>query len=109
MTDDTPQLALPFRFGANGQPLTVDQDSVEEVADCVETFLRTPLGHFPEQPDYGLLDPSFEEGAVDTQELAAGLAQWEERANVALEQRPDLRDRFTNVLNIQLSTRSGDA
>lgn len=53
-----PQLAVPFRI-EKGQVATVDQDSIEEIRDCVVASLRTPLGSRLEEPGYGVRNLLF--------------------------------------------------
>ena len=51
--------AYPFRWGQNGHALEVEQDTPEDIAGCVECLLRTPRGHRPDNPDFGLPDVVF--------------------------------------------------
>lgn len=82
---DTPQFGLPFRLNADGTEVeSVEQDSVEDVAACVEGFLRTPLGWYEEQPGYGFDAPVFEE-RVDLDAIRMQVEQWEDRADLLIE------------------------
>lgn len=102
----TPQFALPFRLGDDDQPLEVEQDSAEEVASCVETLMRTPIGFLEEEPDYGIIDPTFEEGAVDIVELQSAISQWEERADALIDEQPDFLDQLARRVTINVQVRS---
>jgi phage baseplate assembly protein W len=86
-TADIPQLASPFRF-YEGKPVVVEQDSDEEVRQCVATLARTRIGQRAEHPDYGVSDPSFRREA-DLDELRAQIQEWEPRADVVLGQTLD--------------------
>lgn len=79
---DTPQFALPFRENAP----EVEQDSAEEVVQSVETLIRTPLGFHAENPDYGVSDPTFEEGGPSTNEIMSAIDAWEPRADPLIEE-----------------------
>lgn len=53
---DYPHISLPFRYiwQAGGQRLAVtDEDSTDEVADCVELILRTEQGQRRPDPGFG--------------------------------------------------------
>jgi phage baseplate assembly protein W len=52
------QFAFPFRVEGS-QVATVDQDSLEEIRDCVIACLRTRLGSRLEVPDYGVANQAF--------------------------------------------------
>lgn len=107
METDTPQFDLPFRLGPGDEPLVVAQDGIEEVADCVETLLRTELGSIEENPDYGITDPTFTEGMVDLNEIQTAISQWEgDRADTLIDQEPDLLDAFVTRVNLDLKVRS---
>ena len=46
--------AYPFRWGAHKHALENEQGSPADIAACVESLLRTPRGHRPDNPDFGL-------------------------------------------------------
>lgn len=48
-----PQLAFPFRV-SNGKVATVEQNSIEDVKQCVLACLSTPKGSRPDDPEYGI-------------------------------------------------------
>lgn len=56
--------AYPLRLEA-GRFVTVEQDTTEEVEGAVEAILRCPLGHLDSDPDMGLPDLAFGQGAPD--------------------------------------------
>lgn len=53
-----PHLGFPFRL-VNGGITTVEQDSKEEIAACVEASARTPEGSRIDAPTYGIPDETF--------------------------------------------------
>jgi phage baseplate assembly protein W len=53
-----PHIAFPLRI-ENGQVATVEQDSREEVRQCVLACLSTPLGSRIDAPEYGVVDETF--------------------------------------------------
>jgi hypothetical protein len=82
---DLPHFALPFRF-ATPQCATSEQDSIEEIADCVLAVLLCPLGYRVELPDFGIPDPVFSSPNVDTGDLRVAIETWEPRAATSMEQ-----------------------
>lgn len=73
-----PHFAFPLRldsgrFGVN------EQDSLDDINDCVTVLLSTPLGSREELPDYGITDPTGERD-LDTASILDAIAEWEDRA-----------------------------
>ena len=56
--DAIPHLAVPFRV-QGGKVITVEQGSAEEIEQCVEACLKTPLGSRIDAPGYGVPDGTF--------------------------------------------------
>lgn len=78
-----PKLRVPFDI-IGSRAAVVEQDSQEEVAQCVEAYVRTPFGSRIDEPEYGLTDLVFREGDVDTARLERELNEWEPRAAFTL-------------------------
>lgn len=74
-----PHLALPFRV-VGGQAIVNEQDTIDDVAACVEAVLRYPQGSRVEKPGFGLPDQTFAQGGADPAAVAATVARWEPRA-----------------------------
>lgn len=77
-----PQFSMPFRF-ERGAAVVVEQDSVDEIADCVANICRYQPGDRPEKPTFGVPDQTFAQGAVDANVAAAAVRRWEPRAELA--------------------------
>jgi hypothetical protein len=74
-----PHLAWPLH--REGTSLaTVEQDSVQEVAQCVAILLSTEVGTFLHQPEFGITDPLFDRIPVDLEPLDQAAADFEDRA-----------------------------
>lgn len=69
-----PKSRVPFDLG------TVEQDSREEIAQCVYVICATPLGSRSDQPEFGISDVAFRKGGVDLTEIRAAIERWEPRA-----------------------------
>jgi phage baseplate assembly protein W len=66
-------LSHPFRFGADGNAATIDQDSAASTAQTLHAIVSTVRGEHPMAPSFGVDDPAF-----------VGLAADQISANVAL-------------------------
>lgn len=76
-----PHFSFPFRLGSNGSFAVVEQDSPDEVGDCVQVLLSTPTGSRVELPEYGIDDPTFTQ-SVDVPGILSAIDDWEPRAQV---------------------------
>jgi phage baseplate assembly protein W len=87
---DVPHIAFPMRLDAAGALVTNEQDSLDEVQQCVLVLLRTPLGARPLAPGVGVADPTFTDG-IDPEALTATLTNvetGEPRADVQVTVQP---------------------
>jgi phage baseplate assembly protein W len=102
---DVPHFSLPFRF-ATPYVAVSEQDSIDEIADCVLAILSYPLGYRVELPSFGLPDPTFSSPVVDIDEIRTVVERWEERASAQLTQQHDAVDELiTRVLmTLQVQT-----
>lgn len=92
-----PHLAMPFQV-INGQWVTVEQDTDDEVAHCVKNICAFERGYRIEDPDFGIDDPTFTVMPIDTEDIDSTLAVYEDRAQV------DIYQEFTPAgdVNIRL-------
>lgn len=102
---DVPHFALPFRF-ATPQAAVTEQDSLEEIADCVLVTLICPQGFRIELPRFGLPDPTFSTPAPSMDVIRTTLATWEPRASVLLAEYPDLMDELTAHVEVYVRVRT---
>jgi len=77
-----PHLAVPFTLAIDGSAATVEQDTADDIANCVRTLLSTPTGARLAVPDYGVVDPTF--AGVNEAEIAAAVTEWEPRADITV-------------------------
>jgi phage baseplate assembly protein W len=100
-----PHFALPFRVTAAGSVAVVEQDTFEEIAQCVGVLFSTTRGERLELPDYGIPNPVFQaEAAVNTAELAMAVKQWEPRATALVHS--TVIDESLRHLLVELETNS---
>lgn len=102
---DIPHLAVPLRVVA-GKWAVVEQDTEDEVAQCVRNICSFERGYRVEDPDFGIEDPTFTTMPIDTNDIASALAEYEERADVEILQEIS-KDGTTTVrieVNVPTST-----
>jgi hypothetical protein len=104
---DIPHFALPLRF-ENGAAVVVDQDTTDDVLSCALAVLLCPLGFRAELSDFGIEDPTFSEGFVDTEAIAEALAEWEPRAQSVVTTRMDAGDNLIQSVLAALDVPSID-
>jgi|SRR5215831_5442769 len=102
---DVPHFSLPFRF-ANPQAAVNEQDSLDEIADCVYAILVCPAGYRVELPLFGLQDPTFAMPAPDLDVMRDTIETWEERAAVLLDEHPDVVDELIARVLVNVNVRS---
>jgi phage baseplate assembly protein W len=102
---DVPHFSLPFRF-ATPYAATTEQDSLDEIADCVYAILVCPAGFRVELPAFGLPDPTFAMPAPDLDVMRDVVETWEPRAAVLLAENPDVVDELIANVEVQVNVRS---
>lgn len=101
---ENPHFAIPFRF-LSGHAVENEQDSIDDIAACVEAILRTEPGSRLDAPEFGTPDQTFSTG-VNVQEVERDIRRWEPRAELAIEEGWDFAT-FTEQLRIELSAEGG--
>lgn len=100
---NTPKLAVPFRLNHTAKrAVVVEQDSLEEVEQCVVALLRTPLGWRPENPEFGVADQAFGEGGADLNEIQNAIAQHEPRAEIHIDRDPTILTSMVDEVNVRV-------
>lgn len=106
-----PHLDLPFRFVSDQGSLTVatvEQDTIDDVANCVQAVLRCPTGFRPELPEFGLDDLTFRMLPIEMQEILDAVLRWEPRAQITMEKTPEVLDELVVNLFTYVSQRKED-
>jgi len=80
MAIESPHFSLPLRFDSGLQQFVVtEQDTEDELRDCVELIVRYTEGDRPEKPEFGLPDQTFAMPTPDEDLIREAIARWEER------------------------------
>jgi phage baseplate assembly protein W len=77
-----PKLRVPFQI-VGKSALAVEQNSDDEVFQCVEAVIRTPEGSRIDEPEFGIPDYAFQ-GRIDGAQIQESIDEWEPRALTAL-------------------------
>jgi phage baseplate assembly protein W len=107
----TPHLSWPLRLANTGHLATVEQDSVDDVAECVEVVLRTRPGELDFHPRFGSPDLAFREmqsqdglpSPISPDGLVALIEAWEARGALLVQNNPDALEPTLGRLNIYVS------
>lgn len=102
---ENPHLSFPLRFGHAGFA-TVEQDSAQHVAECVEAAARTELGWRIEAPDFGVPSYVMAAGGVDADELREALITSEPRVEPVVELIDTVEDARTESIRILIEEES---
>lgn len=94
-----PHLKIPFKFGHNGHAEVVEQDSDDDVTQCVFAVLNTPVGFRLEIPTFGVRKAVLEDNGPSLPMLEAALEEWVPRASSTLTDRQleDILSRYVDV------------
>lgn len=83
MPVQTPHLAFPFRC-ENGRVAVIEQNSIQEVVQCVLACLSTPYGSRQDDPEYGIDAGLFSKQSIrqDVAPILAAVEEAEPRASL---------------------------
>lgn len=101
-----PHPAIPPRLRPDGGLVEVEQDSPDEIYQCVTAVLLTPAGSRMDLPDMGLTDPLWTDmdSQADVERIRAQLdprGGYETRLEVLATERPDLVDQALKLINVR--------
>lgn len=107
-----PHISIPLKFiggGAGGIDVN-EQDTLDDIYDCVQAIIRCPEGWRPELPTFGITDQTFSQSEIDLSLIGDKVATWEPRSDALYEQTlsgPTLLDDLVKVRVAKLSTTIG--
>lgn len=99
-----PHFDFPVRFTKAGPIAVVEQDSVEEIEACVAVILTYRVGDRAELPQFGIPDPTFEQGGADPAPILAAVQQWEPRAQAAAEAVGLSLGEFVDTVSVEIQS-----
>lgn len=106
-TVSIPHFALPLRY-LNGSAQVNEQDSLDDIADCVYAICVTDPGDRTDLPDFGLLDMTFGQEPLSAGAAQNQIEQWEPRAQILITLAPDQYDQavVNGQVNVELQQSS---
>ena len=102
---DVPHFDLPFRLDGLGHAMVVEQDSIDDVSNCVEAVIRTIIGDRVELPGFGIDNPVFTNQPISASGIMAAVLDQEPRAHLLLTQAPDKFDYLIAKVLVEVSTK----
>jgi hypothetical protein len=78
----TPHFSIPFRLGGiNGGAFMNEQDTGDDIVDCIKAIIAFPIGSRHDSPEFGIPDLVFRQMSdVTVGKVRAAIELWEERA-----------------------------
>lgn len=98
-----PHFDLPLRL-ENGSFVTVEQDTLDDVANCVSAICRFVQGARPEAPKFGIPEQTFLE-LVDPLSVHAAVITNEPRADITVTRQ--VIDGLVQELDVSVSVSGG--
>ena len=99
---DAPHFDLPFRLGPSGANV-VEQDTIEDVANCVTAIVSTHVGWRAEAPTFGIPDLTMRRQPLGSEDISNWVANQEPRALLLVEEYPDKVDQLVDHINVGVS------
>lgn len=98
----SPHFDLPFRF-ENGIISVVEQDSYDDVTNCVETILRYRKGFrlLDNKANFGIDAPEFEMAPIDINLIFDNILDQEPRARVTVTEEIDRLDTLITKIRVE--------
>lgn len=87
----------------NQSSAVVEQNSFQEIANCVETIIRTPLGFRDDTPDFGFPDLTMLEQPVINKDIVELVQSQEPRSSVLMSENPDMLDVLIDRITVEVS------
>ena len=105
MAFTAPHFNLPFKLRQTAD--YVEQDTVDDIANCVMTLLRTHIGLRAEAPTFGVSDYTFQVEPLDKDAIRDEITAAEPRAVVFINENPDRFDNMIDRIKVEITTGGG--
>ena len=102
----TPHFNFPFQiFG--GTVEAVEQDSVEDIANCVTAIIITPDTFRTDLDDFGLPDMTFMKQPLPAESFTQEILTQEPRASILMDIDPSIIDDLIAEVTVQVTPGGG--
>lgn len=100
-----PHFSLPFRFGGlNGGAIANDQDTEDDIVDCVKVIIAYPIGSREDLPEFGIPDLVFKQSSkVNASALHSAVQLWEPRSESVVTEK-EMIDIFEQHYLVRVTT-----
>jgi phage baseplate assembly protein W len=102
MSVQVPHFAFPFAVDGSSFALR-EQNSIEEIQDCVEVLILTPVGSRMVFPSYGAPEVLYTQAPANIPAIVAACNMWEKRATVVINDIIDALDEKITHIRIQIT------
>ena len=99
---DVPHFDLPFQLGPAGANV-VEQDSLDDIANCVIAVALTHIGFRELAPTFGVPDFGLRKQPLGADDINNWISNQEPRAALVVEERQDRVDQLVDYINIGVS------
>ena len=99
MSVDVPHFNYPFILGSDGANV-VEQDTIDDIANCVVAILSTHVGWRDEVPAFGVPDYAMRKQPIGADDIQARVSEQETRALVIVSERVDRADKLIDRINV---------
>ena len=99
---DTPHFDFPFQLSSAGAKV-VEQDTIDDIADCVVVTLLTHVGWRDEVPSFGVPDFAMRKQPLNADNIDQILSSQEPRALFIVNEQMDQVDHLIDRVNVGLS------
>lgn len=103
MAVEIPHFTYPFSMGASGHANVLEQDTGDEILNCVDLIASVVQGALIDEPTFGITDPTFMIVAP-TQLISSQIQDWEPRAQITVLDNSDGSDLTMENLIVQVQT-----
>lgn len=101
-----PHFDFPFRI-AGSKVVEREQDSLDDVANCVRAILLTPDDFRTDIDDFGLSDMTFLKQPLASQGILGDISVQESRVSLLIDIRPSIIDELIAEVTVEVSPGGG--
>ena len=104
-----PHFDLPFRFLTNNGAAVEEQDSYEDIANCVEAICRCPYGFRVDNANFGFPNVELLNQPVVSEDVIETVSDQEPRATLLFSEQPDTVDVLIDRITVEVRAASQTA
>lgn len=106
MAVEIPHFDFPFRI-AGGKVVEREQDSLDDITNCVRAIMLTPDDFRTDIDDFGLSDITFQNQPIGAQGVLQDINSQEPRVSLLIDIRPSIIDELIAEVTLEVSPGGG--